>query len=40
MLGQQMAQLIKSLAAKPDDVSSNSGTHTVEGENELLQVVF
>lgn len=32
------AQWIKILAAKPDDVSSNTRTYMMKGENGLLQV--
>ena len=32
-----MAQQVKVLAAKPDSLSSNPGTHMVEDENQLLQ---
>jgi hypothetical protein len=35
-----MAQWIKVLVAKPDDLMLISETHIVEGENQLLQVVF
>jgi hypothetical protein len=35
-----MAQQIKGLAAKPDDLSSFPGTHMGETENLLLQVVY
>jgi hypothetical protein len=31
-----MAQWGRVLATKPDDLSSDPGTHMVEGENELL----
>jgi hypothetical protein len=35
-----MAQLLKVLAAKLGDLSSVLGSHMVEGEKQLLQVVF
>ena len=33
----EMAQQVKALATKSDDLSSISGTHIVEGENQLLK---
>jgi hypothetical protein len=36
----KMAQQIKVLAAKPDNLSSIPGTHNVEGENRLYKVVL
>ena len=36
----EMVQQVKVLAAKPDDLSSIPGTHTVERENGLLKVGF
>lgn len=33
-------QQIKALAGKSDDLSSILGTHTMEGENELSEVVL
>jgi hypothetical protein len=35
-----MAQLLKVLAAKPDDLSSIPGTHVVEGKSRRPQVVL
>jgi hypothetical protein len=35
-----MAQWIKALAAKHDDLSSIPGTNMMEGEKQLLQTVF
>lgn len=35
-----MAQRVKVLAAELDDSSSITGTHIVEGDNQLLQVVL
>jgi hypothetical protein len=35
----EMAQRVKGLAAKPEDLSLIPGTYTVKGENRLLQVV-
>lgn len=35
-----MAQLLKVLAAKPDDLSLIPGTHMVEGKNQRPQVVL
>lgn len=36
----KMAQRVKALAAKPDNLGSIPGTHTVEGGNQLLQIVL
>ena len=38
--GGETAQWVKGLAAKSDDLSSILGTHKVEGESQLLQVVL
>lgn len=35
-----MAQWVKALDAKPDDLSSVPGIHIIEGENQLLEVVL
>jgi hypothetical protein len=35
-----VAQLVKVLAAKPDNLNSNLGTHWAEVENQFLQVVM
>ena len=35
-----MAQWVKGLATKPDDLSSIPGTHTMEGENWFLSIFF
>lgn len=35
-----MGQQVKVLAAKSDDLRWNPGTHKVDGENRLLQVVL
>lgn len=36
----KMAPWVKALAVKPTDLTSIPGTHTVEGQNQLLQVVL
>lgn len=36
----KMAQEVKVLASKPDDLSSIPGSHTTKGENQLLKVVL
>lgn len=36
----EMAQEVKVLASKPDDLSSIPGSHTTKGENQLLKVVL
>jgi hypothetical protein len=36
----EVAQLVKALATKPDDLSLISKIHTVEGEHTLLQAVL
>lgn len=35
-----MAQWVEVLATKPDDLIPSSGTHMMEGQNCLLQVVL
>lgn len=36
----KVTQWVMALAAKPEDLSSIPGTHMLEGEKEILQVVF
>lgn len=36
----RIAQWVKILATKPNNLSLNPGLHMVEGENQLLQVVY
>lgn len=38
--GGKVAQRLKALAAKPDDLRSIPDTKMVEGENRLLHVIF
>jgi hypothetical protein len=35
-----MVQWVKALSAKSEDLSLILGTHTVEGENQLSQIIF
>ena len=37
---EKMAPCLRALADSPDDLSSVPKTHMVEGDNQLLQVVF